>query len=82
MAQLSGSQPKSMFVHCINHSLDLALQDTASEVALVRDSLTLVKDIANIFRESAKRKEKLRAIPEDIAVVDGTKEFSSRQVLR
>lgn len=71
-AQLNASQPKSMFVHCVNHSLDLALQEIASEVALVRDSLTLVRDIANVFRESAKRKEKLRVIADDIAVLDGT----------
>jgi hypothetical protein len=50
-AQLNALQPKSLFVHCVNHFLDLALQKIASEVALVRDSLTLVSDIANVFCE-------------------------------
>jgi hypothetical protein len=73
-AQLKRMQPKSVFVHCVNHSLDLALQETASDVPMIRDSLTLVKDCANVFRESAKRKQKLKQLAADIAVADGQNE--------
>jgi hypothetical protein len=71
-AQLTEMQPKSVYVHCVNHSLDLALQEVACEVPLIRDSLVLVKDCANVFRESAKRKQKLKTIADDIAVNDNT----------
>lgn len=73
-AQLKTMQPKSVFVHCVNHSLDLALQEIASDVPLIRNSLTLVKDCANVFRESAKRKQKLQKLADDIAVADGHNE--------
>ena len=48
------------FVHCANHSLDLSLQELASEITLIRYSFSIVRDIAVIFRESAKRKQKMK----------------------
>jgi hypothetical protein len=71
-AKLCEVQPKSTYVHCANHSLDLALQEIASEVALIRDSLGIVRDIAVVFRESAKRKQILRDI-----VIDEQEEFQA-----
>jgi hypothetical protein len=52
----------------------LALQETASGVPMIRDSLSLDKDCANVFRESAKRKQKLQQLADDIAVSDGRNE--------
>ena len=73
-AQIRAMQPKSMYVHCVNHSLDLALQETASDVPVVRNCLSLVRDCANIFRESAKRKQKLKQIADDISVASAETE--------
>jgi len=70
-AKLKEKQPKSMYVHCVCHSLDLVLQEASSEVPMIRDSLSLVKDCANVFLESAKRKQKLKELAADIAVVHG-----------
>ena len=54
-AQLTRMQPKSIYVHCVCHSL----QETASDVPIIRNSLSVVKDCAVVFRESAKRKQTL-----------------------
>ena len=80
-AQIKAMQPKSMFVHCVNHSLDLALQETASDIAVVRNSLAIVRDCANIFRESAKRKQKLKQIADDISVSTETESGQSTFLL-
>ena len=54
---LSERQPLSVYVHCSNHALDLALQETAREVPIVRNTLQTVRDAANIIRESSKRQQ-------------------------
>lgn len=73
-AQIRLMQPKSMYVHCVNHSLDLALQETASEIQIISNSLSLVKDCANNFRESAKRKQKLQQIADEIYLLPAAME--------
>jgi len=49
-------QPKSCFVHCSNHSLDLALQEVARKNSAMCDTFTMVRDVSNAILESAKRK--------------------------
>ena len=46
----------SLFVHCCNHSLDLALQKVAREVPLISETLQFVQSAANIIRECNKRR--------------------------
>lgn len=48
--------PKSIFVHCSNHSLDLVLQELARECDLFGDTLVLIKEVSKAILESAKRK--------------------------
>ena len=55
-ARLSEQCPNALFVHCANHALDLVLQETASEVRLIADALSFVRDVSNTIRESSKRK--------------------------
>lgn len=53
---LSDDQPKSIFVHCSNHSLDLVIQEVAKKCELISNSISLVKDVSNAILESSKRK--------------------------
>jgi hypothetical protein len=48
-------QPKAVYVHCTSHSLNLALQDASARVRSIRDALCFTNDLANYFRDSAKR---------------------------
>jgi len=44
--------PKAMFVHCAAHRLNLALSSTLS-ISSVRNSLGVIKDFINLFRNNA-----------------------------
>lgn len=54
---LQNEQPKSIYIHCSNHSLDLVLQETAKQTSGVCDAMNLVKDVSNTILDSAKRKK-------------------------
>lgn len=49
-------QPKSCFVYCSNHSLDLALQEVGRKNNAMCDASSMVKDVLNAILESAKSK--------------------------
>lgn len=53
---IQDTNDKSMFVHCANHSLDLALQDVAKNTEMMCNALTTVREVSNVILESAKRK--------------------------
>ncbi|KAH9361571.1 hypothetical protein HPB48_001448 [Haemaphysalis longicornis] len=53
--RITDSEPRSMFVHCSNHSLDLALQAVARNCDVVGDALNIVNDVSNAILESKKR---------------------------
>lgn len=48
--------PKSIFIHCSNHSLDLVLQEVARKCDMINEALSTVKDVSNLILESCKRK--------------------------
>ena len=59
-ARLATIQPKAIFVHCLNHSLDLALVEQAKQVTMIADVMYIVREVStaldttkrkNIFRE-------------------------------
>lgn len=53
---LCDEQPKSYYIHCCNHALDLALQEVSRKCDEMCEVLTIVKDVSNVILESAKRK--------------------------
>ncbi|CAN7993334.1 unnamed protein product [Ixodes hexagonus] len=53
---IKDEQPKSTYVHCCNHSLDLALQEAGRSSEVICTTLTIVKDVSNAILNSAKRK--------------------------
>ena len=55
-ARLGETYPQAVYVHCANHSLDLALQEVCFEVKMVIGTIQFVRDVGTILRESSKRK--------------------------
>ena len=53
--RLVEDQPRSVFVHCTNHSLDLALVEEAKIIPQVADALNTVRDVVGILK-TTKRK--------------------------
>ncbi|KAH7959543.1 hypothetical protein HPB49_011834 [Dermacentor silvarum] len=54
--RLCDEQPKSYYIHCCNHPLDLALQRISRQCDEVCEVLTTIKDVSNAILESAVRK--------------------------
>ena len=63
---ITEKQLLSVYVHCCNHALNLALQEAARDVKLIRDTLQTVQDGANIVRESSKRQALFESLASDI----------------
>ncbi|CAN7948377.1 unnamed protein product [Ixodes pacificus] len=49
---MSDEQPKSPYIHCSNHSLDLALQEISRKSDAMCEVMTFVKDVSNVILES------------------------------
>ncbi|CAL8133065.1 unnamed protein product [Orchesella dallaii] len=54
-ARILEVQEKAIFVHCFNHSLNLALQDTITKNQFFRNLLSNVHEIGTIMKGSPKR---------------------------
>jgi hypothetical protein len=53
--RLRDIQPEAVYVYCRSHALNLALQEASCSGRCIRDILSLCNEVANFFRESAKR---------------------------
>jgi len=54
-ARILQRQPLALYVHCANHCANLACQDLAKSVPLVRETLQIVNEVGVLIRNSAKR---------------------------
>ncbi|XP_070549960.1 zinc finger MYM-type protein 1-like [Ptychodera flava] len=54
-AQISRVEPLALRVHCLAHSLNLALQDMARKCTAIRDALDICKSISQLINWSPKR---------------------------
>lgn len=48
-------QPKALFIHCLNHSLNLSFQDAVSCIPQFRDAINQIRELINFARDSPKR---------------------------
>jgi len=48
-------EKRAVFIHCLAHSLNLAVQESSRSLPIYRDMIEYVKDIINIIRASPKR---------------------------
>lgn len=53
--RITDVQPKALYVHCMNHSLNLAFQDSISCIPQCRDAMNQVRELINFVRDSPKR---------------------------
>lgn len=45
-ARIRELEPRALYVHCFNHSLNLALQDSVRGIPVMRDALQIVHDVS------------------------------------
>ena len=57
--QIQLEEPRALYVHCMGHSLNLAVQDTSRSVKVMADTFDTVLELAKLFKYSAKKKAML-----------------------
>jgi len=71
--RIKQEQPSALYVHCFAHSLNLALQEAAFEVDVVRDSMDYPHKAAVPLGRSAKRKAILDKVSAKIKTMSPTR---------
>ena len=66
--KIAGDEPRAVYVHCLAHSLNLALQDSARNLPTYRDMIEYTKDIINMIRLSPNRSAILSTFQDDSAL--------------
>ena len=54
-ACIQKDEPSAIYVHCLAHCINLCLQTVGRQVAPVRNSLELVREVSQLIRFSPKR---------------------------
>ena len=60
--RIQEEEPSAIHVHCLAHSLNLALQDVTKQCQFVRDALDLVNEILKLIKASPKRSQVFKNI--------------------
>jgi hypothetical protein len=63
--RIAEQESRAVFVHCLAHSLNLALQESVRGLPMYRDLIEYVKDIINMIRASPKRSSFLLGLQQD-----------------
>ena len=66
-ARIQREESTAITVHCLAHSLNLCLQDAAKTCDMVRNSISLIKDITQLILNSPKRHLVFQRIQTDSA---------------
>ena len=61
-ARVKQLEPRAVFVHCSAHSMNLAVQEAAGAVLMIRDCLSLIHDLAICFKNSPTRSRILQNV--------------------
>ena len=57
--QIQQLEARALYMHCIGHCLNLAVQDTCCSITIMRDAFDTVLELSKIFKYSAKKKAML-----------------------
>ena len=60
-------KPRALYIHCMAHSLNLAVQDTCRSVTVICEALDTVLELSKILKYSAKKKSILLKIKSKLA---------------
>lgn len=52
-------ESRAIYIHCMGHSMKLAVQDTCRSIAVMADAFDTVLELSKIFRYSPKKKAML-----------------------
>ena len=60
--QIISDNEKALYIHCLNHGLNLAVMDTLSQINLFKNSLSYSEELLILFKKSPKREHLFKDI--------------------
>ena len=60
-------EPRAVYLHCMGHSLNLAVQDTCRSIRIMRDAFDTVLELSKLFKYSAKKKAMLLKLKSELS---------------
>lgn len=65
--QIRRKEPRAMYIHCMAHSLNLAIQDTCRSIQVMSEVFDIVLELSKLFKYSAKKKAMLLKLKSELA---------------
>ena len=53
---IRGKEPRAMYIHCMAHSLNLAVQDTCRSIQVMSEAFDIVLELSKVIKYSAKKR--------------------------
>lgn len=72
-------EPRAIYIHCLAHSLNLVVQDSFNNIPVLRDILSILKDLISFIRGSPKRLGKFGNLKQ---LLSDSHDIEAGQVLR
>ena len=65
--QIQKLEHRAVYLHCMAHSLNLAVQDTCRSINILRDMFDTVLELSKLFKYSAKKKALLNKLKSELS---------------
>ena len=59
-------EPRALYIHCMAHSLNLAIQDTCWSISVMSEAFDVVLELSKTFKYSAKKKAMLLKLKSEL----------------
>ena len=63
--------PQALYVHCLTHTLNLCLKDVTNNCELIRDVMSFIYDLAQLFKFSPKRLTLFNSLRKEVSINTG-----------
>ena len=65
--QIQQLEHRAIYIHCMGHCLNLAVQDTCCSIKTMRDAFDTILELSKVFKYSAKKKAMLLKIKVELS---------------
>ena len=65
--RIQQKESRALYVHCMGHSLNLAVQDTCRSIKVMADMFDTVMELSKVFKYSAKKKAMLLKLKSELS---------------
>ena len=65
--RIQSKESRAVYIHCMAHSLNLAIQDTCRSIQVMSEAFDVVLELSKVFKYSAKKKAMLLKLKSELA---------------